>query len=576
MEIKQKSAKMAGYEEPAKDCQPDNPIPKGFVQNDWDGLEIHMKMKPNSFSSSSFKNADVIKRTNSTIQNPQNLESQDGTAAWKARAVFNAPSQPVIAQGFELDKTFNAAQPCIQKQAEKFLKKGADESSSKVDTFPYYHTQRMLKKYRFLRIESQVYVYLQERGYYRPLNDDQLETLIRTGWDEMIQIKLSSFNVMDILKRIKHEPDIQVDDTFFDQCNNYVNFLNGTIDVESGIFSKHSKSFGQTSVLNAEYYPNLSLEDSLFQKFIRHITDGEPTKLNHLQEILGYMLSNYTKVKRAVIFDGVRNSSKSTLLRVIEKIIGNENVSHFTLAELNRRFVTGKLMNKKINICGERGSGLIKDIEVFKMITGGDWCESENKGQDFISRPAKAKLVFAGNFLPSFENEDDNAAFMERITLFIFQNSVPNSERIINMDDLLFQERNLIVSWAMEGLRRLVQSNFTFSEAEDAALIRRSRNMQTNPVDDFLNENCIFAKDARVFSANLYGEYRSYCRDNALDYYSQREFISEVIAKTEGRGVIHKKLRIGKSGPYLGFENMGPKNEIKIEAMEQEEQRNNP
>jgi putative DNA primase/helicase len=138
-------------------------------------------------------------------------------------------------------------------------------------------------------------------------------------------------------------------------------------------------------------------------------------------------------------------------------------------------------MDKKINICGERGSGLIKDIEVFKMITGGDWCESENKGQDFISRPAKTKLVFAGNFLPTFENEDDNAAFMERITLFIFQNSVPNNERIINMDDLLFLERNLIVSWAMEGPRRLVQNNFAFSEAKTRLLFDKAETCKRTP-----------------------------------------------------------------------------------------------
>ena len=79
---------------------------------------------------------------------------------------------------------------------------------------------------------------------------------------------------------------------------------------------------------------------------------------------------------------------------------------------------------------------------------------------------------------------------------------------------------SMTVREAKEGLRRLVQNNFEFTESTDAQLIRRSRIMQTNPINDYLMENCLFKKGIRVFSANLYSRYLDYCRSNALNYVS--------------------------------------------------------
>lgn len=446
-------------------------------------------------------------------------------------------------------------------------------ASNDRDVFAYYHTKRLFDKYELRRINRQMYVYIPEKGTYHSLDSNQLESLIRRGWDESTQIQLSAFAVKDIISRLCSDPDHEVTDQFFDHDENLVNFQNGTLNIATKTLQEHSMEFAQTNVLNAAYHPNLSLEGSLFGIFVKQICEDDLSKKDHLQELLGYMLSGFTKVKKAVVLDGVRNSGKSTLLRVIEQIIGPENVSHFSLADLGKRFVTGKLTEKKINICGERGAGMIKDIENFKMITGGDWCESENKGSDFISRPARTKLVFAGNSLPQFENEDDNIAFMERSTLFIFQNAIHPSDRIINMDDKLWKERDQIVSWAMEGLFRLVANNFTFSEASDADKVRHSRMVQVNPIEDFLEEKCSFQKGARVHAVNLYCAYHRYCQDNSLDSLSRREFTCAVISKTEGKGVIHKKLRIEKHKPLLGFENLCFKGED--ESAEQTEQWNN-
>lgn len=505
-------------------------------------------------------------------QNIKYVSAKSDRNSWKNSRNFKFYESSQRAQHFGQGKTFDLSYRTSQKVMKNTQDVQSEHTGSRTDPFTYLHTQRLLRKYQFCRIASDVYQYDSNLGYYKSLNENQLETLVRRGWNKDTQIRLTRFNMIDILNRLKSEPEIEVDEDYFDMYEKYVNFINGTFDISTGSFGEHSSSFRQTSVLNAEYTPTLSLDGTRFKNFIEFICEDDPVKINHLQEILGFIFSNFIHVKKAVVFDGVRDSGKSTLLRTIERIIGHENASHFSLSELSRRFVTGKLLNKKINICGERGTGMIKDIETFKMITGGDWCESENKGRDFVSKPAKTKLVFAGNSLPQFENEDDNSAFMDRTTLFIFKNSISLDRQNIAMDEQLYQERNTIASWAMQGLLRLAHNNFVFKEAKDAEIIHWSRSIQMDPIDNFLIDNCTMELGTKVFSANLFSAYVLYCRENALDSFSQRQFISTVIAKTEGRNVIHKKLRIGNSKPLLGFENMGLKYESN--STEQAEQRN--
>ena len=265
----------------------------------------------------------------------------------------------------------------------------------------------------------------------------------------------------------------------------------------------HSPDHKLTQYIHAKYVSNYTLEASLFSQYLERVTLGQEAKALHLQEILGYNISGVTGLKKATVCIGERDSGKTTLNAVIQGLLGLENVSHFSLSSLEKRFVTGKLMTQRVNIFGELSSVPIRDGETFRALTGSEWCEAENKCQSFCSRPATTKLIFAGNHLPSFSDPNDFLAFLDRITLFEFAHSIPKGDRIRNFDKTLLQERDLIASWPMEGLMRLWNNGFQFHEAEDAQAIRRSKSIQMNQIEAFLVPRMVTIAEAAQLSKSL-------------------------------------------------------------------------
>lgn len=436
-----------------------------------------------------------------------------------------------------------------------------DDDPKNKYAFSFHYSQKMITTYHLRRIDDDVYKYEQSEGNHKLLNTNGLKTLIRARASPEEQSRLSRLEVMDIVERIQTEPTIQVQQDFFDNDEFLVNFLNGTLDLRKRELLPHSPNFRLTSLIKANYISNYSLDGSMFEKNLHDITDGSEVKALHLQEIAGYNLSAFSGVKKATVLDGDRHTGKTTFNAIFNGLLGEENVSHFALKALNDRFSSGKLLTKKVNIFGERGVAVQKDCETFKALTGSEWCETENKGQNYIGRPAKTKLIFAGNKLPLFENPEDNAAFMDRITLFIFGHYFSEEVRIRDMDKRLLEERDLIASWAMDGLFRLIENNFVFHEADDAKAMRKSRMSQVNVIKDFISEHCEIKPKARVFSRDLYERYRQFCSRNAVNCLDQAGLISELIATTERLGPVHKKVRIGKGGPYYGFDGLGLKDD---------------
>ena len=162
----------------------------------------------------------------------------------------------------------------------------------------------------------------------------------------------------------------------------------------------------------------LSKSNVPFSKICRSSLDGDPKKRQLLLEMIGYICSDLTVGKCAFFLQGQPNSGKSVIAEFISRLFDPSLVSNVPLHQLGERFSRAELAGKKVNIAGEIAGRALRDISIFKSVTGGDRITGEFKGKDLFYFIPRCKLLFAGNTLPRTTEADTTAAFANRLVSY--------------------------------------------------------------------------------------------------------------------------------------------------------------
>ena len=238
------------------------------------------------------------------------------------------------------------------------------------------------------------------------------------------------------------------------------------------------------------------------------------------------------------------------MLHLIESIFGEELISNIQLENLSGRFSAGILSTKRLNVCAELSARPLKNIEMFKLIVGGDTLSGEYKGKDVFRFKNKCKLLYAGNMLPPIKNEDITTAFIDRLTVLRFNCSIPKNKRINNLDKLLIKEIDSIFSEAIRTVSKLINNGCEFIEPNDTAELMKDYSFQQNNIDIFVDEWCDVGESLRVHSAVLYNAYKKFCTENAINAISQNLFSQKI---NTVKGVTNGRFRLNGGNPIRGF-----------------------
>jgi putative DNA primase/helicase len=443
-----------------------------------------------------------------------------------------------------------------QKSVEELLEKDNNKKIKNVDYDVYI---KLLKRHIFKCCEGKMYLYDEKTGCFKELNDNQLKIVVRSDWPKEIDRLLTKSKVDDIIDRLKSCKKIQVGNSDFDSYTHFINFKNGVLDLINWKLYPHSPKYNFSSFINAHYNP--TAKGKVFVDFIRQCTEGDEAKENLIQEILGYIISNYTTAKKFFVFIGKPHTGKSTLLDVLKEIVGEEYTTAIPIHQLGERFMKAQLFKAKLNISGEMTDIELKNLDTLKALTGNDDIVAENKGKDPFTFKCKAKLVFAGNHMPRLYKLDSTSAFFDRIIFVIFNNSVPEHKRDHQLKDKLLAERDYIVAWALKGLRRLIKNNFIFTECEESIRFKNQYIKDMNTVLDFVETCCVldrYDKRVKIHKRDLYKAYINYCKDNCVKALDSYEFFAEI----KKLPVEISKFRYNGSTPLEGFRGISLKKRL--------------
>ena len=128
-------------------------------------------------------------------------------------------------------------------------------------------------------------------------------------------------DISGAIKMAKSTPSIKAKTTDFNPNRYLVNFTNGTLNLETGLFYAHQSSDIFTKILDYVYRKKATC--AKWMKFLEEVFPNEhEAVIPFIQAAIGYSLSGLTKERCLFLLHGVGANGKSVFLTVLRSVLG--------------------------------------------------------------------------------------------------------------------------------------------------------------------------------------------------------------------------------------------------------------
>jgi P4 family phage/plasmid primase-like protien len=366
--------------------------------------------------------------------------------------------------------------------------------------------------------------YIYDHGVFRAdANGAKLKTMIR---DLIYPEFVKSTTLRRIYDLFISAAELQAD---YDQLNNYpahwICFKNGLLDPITGEMHEHDPRYRTVNQIPHDYCGTETRGETV-DEWLRFIAPDDNSR-EMLLEFAGLCMTHDTRQQKFLILNGLGNTGKSTVIRLIETMIGADNVSSISLSELTQRFAAYGLLGKLLNSCADIAIDALSDVSILKKILGEDTLRGEQKGRDAVSFRSYAKLIFSANELPIVKSERTNGFY--RRLLVLPMNRVPDVKRT-DLFDQLKQEIGHFIRLCVEALHRMYERGTIIESRQSIEAVERLR-MDSDTVAAFLNDEAVVMRGERVGRAQLYEAYREYCLESDRQWLTRNSFYRAMRSK---------------------------------------------
>ena len=223
-------------------------------------------------------------------------------------------------------------------------------------------------------------------------------------------------------------------------------------------------------------------------KFLTQVLSKED--ISTIVRVFGYCLYRSAMYEKAVMLIGPGRNGKSVLIKLIEALVGHENVSHASLQELlSDRFASADLYCKLVNTYVDLEADKLINTGRFKTLVSGDSIRVQKKHQQAFSFRNYAKLIFSTNKIP--ESEDRSYAYYRRWVILSFDRVFEGQDEDTGLIKKLTTTHDLsgLLNLALKGLKKLIkEGGFKDVSVEK---IKQQYEHNASIVRQFIDEQCI-------------------------------------------------------------------------------------
>ncbi len=336
---------------------------------------------------------------------------------------------------------------------------------------------------------------------------------------------------------------------------------NGLLDLDSLLTGKtgakdvlrpHTPEWFSCNCLPVDYQPGADC--SFWVDTLNVLLLEDQQRINLLQEWAGYCLWRGFNAQKFLILCGDGGTGKSTVLAALMALLGEDNCISITFsANGDDRFVYGPTLGKMLAFSADTSKIDRLAEGPFKSFTTGESMTFEDKFCPKFTAKPTAKLMFATNELPHFSDKSDG---IWRRPLYVpMEHKVSEEDKVPGMDAVSFWEPHLpgLLCWSLDGLRRLRERHWRFTQPESSAAAAREHRMDADSARAFLMEHFSQdpAADQPIPKADLYSVYSEWCRACGVKYpFAIRTFgktlrrvfsgVDEAQTRMEGRDGVNK------------------------------------
>jgi putative DNA primase/helicase len=229
-----------------------------------------------------------------------------------------------------------------------------------------------------------------------------------------------------------------------------------------------------------------------------------------LAEYFAYVFVRQFTLEKTLLLYGTGANGKSVVFRVINAMLGEENVTNYGLEALCNDYYRAKIANSLLNYSSDISNRL--QAEKFKLITSGEPIEARLPyGQPMILK-RYARLAFNCNELP--KDVEHTEAYFRRFLIIHFDQFIPEENRNPTLaSEIIDTELPGVFNWVLQGLDRLLASK-AFSPCAAAQESLKWYKTESDSVAMFLADEGYGRSETSQPVKGVYRDYREYCGDN--------------------------------------------------------------
>ena len=329
----------------------------------------------------------------------------------------------------------------------------------------------------------------------------------------------------------------------------YVAFRNGVVDITdmSATLRPYDRDMHIINVIPHNFDPDASCAD--VDKFLDDVSCGDTDVRNSLEEAIGLCLYRSCELGRCPILLGKGANGKSTYIRALRNLLGEENTSALDLAILGEKFqgvrIMGKLANIGDDIANERISGAVA-ANWKKMVTG-ERIYSDVKGIAGVEFTPYATLIFSANEMPSLGDSSDG--MMRRLMPIPFDADFTGADCDPHMARRLCTEE-AAQYLAFLGIAALYKMTMrggireTDRMREEVAGIKRDN----DSVLQWISDEDVKPEDLDGRETKwVYGEYQAWCNRSGVGPFGKQKFSRKLVTLWGLKSVPSKSKSVTKT-----------------------------
>ena len=318
-----------------------------------------------------------------------------------------------------------------------------------------------------------------------------------------------------------------------------INFHNGIYHLSTGKLTPHDAKHLSTIQYDLDFKPLSECHNGgVFDRFITYHLGGDMEQVQLILEFFGVALSNIdaSRMKKALFVIGDGNTGKSQLKNLLTRLIGSQNCAPLELSDLEQRFGTSALYQKRLAGCNDMSNLRIEELSAFKKLTGGDVISAEFKGKPHFSFKFRGLLWFCANEPPLFGGDRGRWVY-DRIVMVkpsgvAHPLDTPPFDGIVYIDphlqDKLWAEREYIVSRAISALQDVIKRGYRYSLTDTNKRYVAEYQTENSSTLTFFDECCqprpMKGKYDNCTKARLYQVYVQWCKLNSRHgYFDKRK-----------------------------------------------------